>query len=269
MGDVKVGKRIAIVGTANSWRDTPWDDPTLEIWGLNDAYTLGFPRCDRWYELHPIDHFYFRPLKDRVVYADDVPHGYYVRPQGHLEWLQQAAKTIPVFLQSDPPAGWPPNAQRFPREAVTQAFGTYWASGPAYEVAHAILEGASEIHVYGIHLSTEAEYREQRPQFEHMLGIARGRGIKIVMATSSPVLKHGWQYGYEPKPAMHPAKVKLMHVRHAKGELAAKLVTMPASKQGPARDRLRRLEAMEMDCLQRMQNREPVRITAPVFQIGA
>lgn len=263
-----MGKRVAIVGTAPSWKDTPWDDPTLEIWGLNDAYTLNFPRIDRWYELHPTHKFHYRPKHERVVYADQVPYGHYVRPEGHLEWLQNAAKAIPVFLQDHPPAGWPPNAQRFPVEACEAAFGNYWASGPSYEVAHAMLEGASEIQIWGIHLSTEQEYRDQRANFEHLLGIARGRGIKVVMANSSPVLKHGWKYGYQPKPAMHPAKVKLMEVRHFKSELITQLSLMPR-KKASAVDRLRRLEALEMDCLQRMQNREPVTITPPVLQLGA
>ncbi len=67
-------KRCAIVGTAESWKDTPWDDPSLEIWSLNDAYSLnGFQRADRWFELHPTDKFYFRPKQQRAVYAELVP----------------------------------------------------------------------------------------------------------------------------------------------------------------------------------------------------
>lgn len=257
-----MGKRIAIVGTAESWKRCPWDDPTLEIWGLNDAYTLGFTRVDRWFDLHPLDRFYFRPLNQRVVYAHDVPYGCYVRPQGHLEKLQEMARTIPVYLQQTPPPGWPPNARRLPVEQLRAAFGEYWASGPSYEVALAILEGATEIQIWGIHLSTEAEYREQRPNFEYLLGIARGRGITIVMADESPVLKHGWQYGFQPKPPMHPAKMKLIHVRQAKSDLLLRMGTHPS--RGTA-DRLRRLDAMEMDCVRAMQQREPITIVAPVL----
>lgn len=282
-----MGKRIAIVGTAESWKDTPWNDPGLEIWGLNDAYTLGLPRVDRWFELHPIDHFYFRPLAQRVVYAEDVPHGYYVRPQGHLEKLQEMAKTIPVYLQKDPPKGWPINAQRLPLEKLISAFGSrldaklgarvfdpisanagvdpYIASGPWFEVALAILEGADEIQIWGIHLATEQEYRDQRSNFENILGIARGMGIKVVMAEKSPVLKHGWQYAYEPKPAMHPAKEQLFRVRQEKSALISQMATGP--RKPGALDRLRRMEAMEADCLRVMQQRKPVVITAPVLGV--
>jgi hypothetical protein len=263
---MSTGKRVAIVGTAPSWIQTPWDDPTLEIWGLNDAYTLGFKRVDRWFELHPTDRFYYRPVTQRVVYADDVPYGCYVRPQGHLEKLREMAKAIPVYLQNEPPKGWPPNAQRFPIEAVKAAFGEYFASGPSFEVALAILEGASEIQVWGIHLATEQEYRDQRANFEYMLGVAVGRGIKVVMANESPLMKHGWQYAYQPKPAMHPAKVQLLQVRHAKSDL---IVAMAKSPRKGAADRLRRLEALELDCIRALQHREPMKITVPVLQVGA
>lgn len=242
-------KRVAIVGTANSWKQTPWDDPGLEIWGINDAHTLGFPRADRWFDLHPLHKFYFRKRDQRAVFAEDVPHGYYVRPEGHIEWLREQAKTIPVYLQNDPPKGWPVNAQRFPIEAAEKMFGSYWASGPSYEVALAIMEGFEEIQVWGIHLSTEHEYREQRSQFEHILGIARGKGIKVVMAEQSPVLKHGWRYAYEPHPQPHPASVTIQRVRHEKQQLIKALARWPRFKsKASALDRLQRLEALEMDC---------------------
>lgn len=241
--------RHSIVGTAQSWCKCPWDDPGLIIHGINDAWTLGFPRADVWWDLHPLDHFYFRKRDQRAVYAEDVPHGYYVRPEGHLEWLKEQAKTIPVFLQQDPPKDWPINAQRFPIEDIEVKYGSYWASGPAYEVAWAIEQGATEIQIWGIHLATEHEYREQRPQFEHMLGIARGRGIKIVMADASPLLKHGWKYAYEPKPTPHPALQALPRIQHEKHQVIKALARWPRfTSKDSALDRLRRLEAVENDC---------------------
>lgn len=262
---VGTGKRVAIIGTAESWSSCPFNDPTLEIWTLNDAWTLNIPRTDRHFELHPLDRFHYRDINQRIVYAHEVPYGCYVRPRGHLEKLQEMARTIPVYLQQEPPAGWPVNAKRLPIEELTKRFGSYWASGPSYEVALAMMEGATEIQIWGIHLATEHEYREQRANFEHLLGIARGMGIKIVMADASPVLKHGWQYAYEPHPAMHPAKTTLMEVRQAKNDLIVQLATHKPSRGGA--DRLRRLTALETDCLRALQHREPVKIIAPV--IGA
>lgn len=262
-----MGKRIAIVGTAPSWRDCPFDDPSLHIACLNDAYTLGIPRVDSWWDLHPLDHFYYRDPAKRVVDAAEVPPGYYVRPIGHLDKLKEMARTIPVFLQSEPPADWGPNAQRLPIESYVEKYGDYWTSGPAYMVAWAIEQGAEEIQVWGIHLETEQEYRDQRANFEHLLGIAKGRGIKVVMAPASPVLRHGWRYAYQPRPAMHPAKAKLLEVRHRKGELMAHLANMGRwSKRAHLADQVVRLKALEWDCLRALQQRAPVVIQAPVVE---
>lgn len=256
-------KRCAIIGTAPSWQKTPWDDPSLEIWSLNDAYLCKdhrgqtMPRADRWFELHPLNKFVYRRKDQKLIQAGSIPPGHYVRPDDHIDWLKKQAATIPVYLQNEPPAGWPANAKRFPIEAVEARFGTYWASGPSYMVALAIMEGYEEIHVYGIHLSTDAEYREQRPQFEHILGIAKGLGIKVVMADESPVLKHGWKYGYEPKPQKPRHRAAAQHERfhNQRAALLKQLAAWPWWKsKAAAMDRLRRLEAMEQDCILQMNH---------------
>jgi len=251
-------RRIAIVGTAESWRQTPWTDPTLEIWSLNDAYVLGFPRIDRHFEIHPINKMVFRSKHQRVIRAEDVPPGSFLRPEGHIEWLKRTAQTIPVFLQDEPDASWPVNARRFPIEAVQAEFGIYWASGPAYMVALALLEGVSEIHVYGIHLATAHEYREQRPNFEWLLGIAQGRGVKVVMSDASPVLKHPWRYAYDekPQPAPSPYADEWAAVQKEKAALISALVTWPVGKDKTRQlERLKRLQVIEADIQQQSAKR--------------
>jgi hypothetical protein len=268
-------KRCAIVGTAPSWTQTPWDDPSLEIWSLNDAYMSrdatgrGLPRADRWYELHPLDKMWFRPKHKRVIHEDEVTPGFYIRPEGHIEWLKEQAATIPVFLQQDPPEDWPVNAKRFPIEDVDAAFGQYWASGPSYMVAQAMLDGYGEIHVYGIHLSTQQEYIEQRSNFEHLLGIARGKGVTVVMAEQSPVLRHPWKYGYEPRPVPAPdpartaLKEELKAVSTRKHALVQALVTWPRFKsKAAAQDELRRLQVIEMDIQQQLARTRPGALVA-------
>lgn len=258
--------KAAIVGTFGTYVQTPWNDPGLRIVSLNDAYSLqGFQRADEWYELHPLDKFYFRPKHQRAVYAHQVPPGHYVRPEGHLEWLKAQAASIPVWLQQAPPKGWPVNARRFPKEELEAQYGAYWASGPSYQVAHLMARGVTELHIYGIHLATEAEYREQRPNFEMLLGRYLGRTVKtvtrdkcryyegtdalLVLPESCPILTHGWQYGYQPKPAPHPAKLKLKALQREQSTLAQQLVMQPRwSDKAPALDRLRRLEALMADC---------------------
>jgi len=94
-------KRIAILGTAPTWRDCPWDDPTLEVWALNDAHVLHLPRADRWFDIHPIAEMYFHD-RSQALHAGDVPAGKFVRPVGHLEWLR--SQTIPVYRQRCTPS---------------------------------------------------------------------------------------------------------------------------------------------------------------------
>lgn len=242
-------ERVAIVGTAPSWKDTPWQDAGLTILSLNDAYQLpGFERADGWYDLHPLDHFYHPPKPTDggqvVIYSHQIPPGHYVRPAGHLDWL--ATQPMPVWLAPDHALQHPlsatwPNAKAFPKAAIEAAFGTYFTSTPAWMLAHAILQGAREVHIYGIHLATESEYLEQRANFEFLIGCVLGRGKRtitvtnglrrfetsdgiIVLPEASPVLSSPFQYAFEPSPrrklepfkwALHKATVKRERTIHA------------------------------------------------------
>ena len=267
-------KRACIVGTAGTWKQTPWDDPSLEVWSLNDAYVMGLPRIDRWFELHPLDKMWFRDPRQKQVDPRQVPEGHYIRPRGHHEWLQNAAKTIPVYLQNEPPAGWPVNAQRFPLESVTEAFGaSYWACGPSYMLALAVLEGYTEIWITGIHLATEHEYREQRPQWENLIGRILGRtvrestrngfkvydgDVRIVMPEQCPILQHGWRYAYDPKPVAppNPYADELKAVRAEKQALITALITWPAGKDKSRQiERLQRLDIIEFDIQRQLAKR--------------
>ena len=205
-------KRVAIIGTAESWKCCPWQDQTLEIWGLNDAYLIGVPRATRWYDLHPTHQMHFRPPNQRQVPAGEIPMGAYVRPEGHLEWLR--TRPMPTFVNQARP-DWP-TSHTFPMDAILEWFKPHWPyrltrrgviePGPDYEVSspswmlmHAIMEGYTEIHVYGIHLATQWEYVQQRPNFEFLLGVAAGKGVKIVLPQGTPICKAGYRYAFEPK----------------------------------------------------------------------
>lgn len=250
-------KRVCILGTAESWSKAPFDDPSIEIWALNDCYCLNIKRADRWFELHPLDRMVFRPKTAKVI-RGQIPHGWFVRPEGHIEWLKNFAKTNPVYLQAEPDASWPVNAKRFPIEQAEAEFGQYWASGPSYMVALAMLEGYTEIQVYGIHLATEEEYRQQRSNFEFILGVARGRGIKVVMAESSPVLRHPWRYAYDDKPALpeNPMKAEWDATQKELKQLTQALVNWPVRKDKTrALERMKRLQVIALDIQQQAAKR--------------
>lgn len=242
-------QKIAIVGTAPSWADTPWNDANLGIYSLNDAYNIGgFQRAEFWADMHPLDKFYMAPRdepnKKLVVFAHQVPFGYYVRPHGHLDWL--ATQPIVKYLHPDhvqqlpASANWP-NVHPFPKKAIEESYGCYFTSSPQWMLAQVLMAGIREVHIYGIHLSTEQEYIEQRPGFEFLIGSLLGptrrtmhvsKGIRryesqdgiVVLPEASPILSSKFQYAFEPSPRraleplrweLHKAEVKRDRTIHA------------------------------------------------------
>lgn len=199
-------KRLAIVGTAETWRDAPYGDPSWKIYSLNDAYRLGIQRADYWCDLHNPDEWILVPEGQRVVKGWELPPGkLYPRPASHPEFF--ARLTIPAFVHQARPE-WPTSVT-FPRAAVERKFGRYMASSPAWMLAQAVLpesEGGlgygpgDEIGIWGVHLATEREYVEQRPNFEWLIGVVETLGIKVTIPDDCPLRKSRWVYGFERRP---------------------------------------------------------------------
>ena len=255
MSDEKKQRRIAICGTAPTHRSIPYDDPTLEIWALNDMHVLNLPRADRWFDLHPLDKMWFRPNNTKPVFSESVPPGFFVRPHGHLEWLRK--QTIPVYVQ-DATALGSPSAVTFPAQACIDRIYPTYCSSPAWMVALALLEGVTELHVYGIHLATEWEYIHQRPNFESLLTLAAARGVKVVLPKGCPLLKASHQYGYEADPDVPKIALKRQIEKYTheiqvltKREKARK----PHQRPDPnLQSRLAHLQAQILDCRLGMQH---------------
>ena len=199
-------KKLAIVGTAETWRDAPYGDPTWKIYSLNDAYRLGIKRADYWCDLHRPEEWLLVPKGQKAVKAWEMPEGkLYPRPHDHPQVIERML--IPVYVSEARPE-WPTSIT-FPRAAIEREFGCYMASSPAWMLAHAMLpenEGGlgygagDEIGIYGIHLATEREYIEQRPNMEWLIGIAEARGITITLPVECPLRKTRWVYGFERRP---------------------------------------------------------------------
>jgi hypothetical protein len=197
-------RKAAIVGTAQTWKLAPWNDLSVDIFGLNDGYALGWrvglpglPRASGWYDLHPFEHMSFQPKGKTRVSQADVPVGASLRPEGHLQWLRSQA--FPVYVNTVP-AGWPDHVKAFPRAEIEAKHGTYFTSTPAWMLVHLIEQGYTEIQIFGIHLATQWEYQAQRPGMEFWMRYAIDRGIKIVLPEKCPLLKSKHVYAYEPKP---------------------------------------------------------------------
>lgn len=257
-----MSKRAAIIGTAESWVEAPFKDPNITICTLNDGYSIpphsgrpGFAeigRSDEHYDLHPFKEMWFRPKGKHVFKPSDIPEGAYVRPEGHLDWLRAYAEKRFVWLNDTPPEGWPAKAKRFPWEKVLEFLSArpdqtgYLASSPAAMLAHLAMRGFTTVEIYGIHLATAHEYREQRPNMEWLMGKLEGMGIKIVIPESCPLLKHSHRYAMEPRPVPRDrdAQRRIKQAQQQYSQLVEKMASMPRWKNRDAeQERLLRIRA--------------------------
>lgn len=179
-------KRVCIVGFCKSSRNrVNYGDPELFIVGLNRGYIF-MERADCWFDLHSPE---IRGWQQR-------------RPSKHMDFLRNFAG--PVFLHAPDPDL--PNALVYPLQEVADDLGQwvyrlaedltvkdtkawpYLTSSIAMELALAIHEGATEISLVGVDLNTPSEYGQQKPGVEYLLGVAAGRGIKVILPDNCPLL---------------------------------------------------------------------------------
>jgi len=269
-------KRCAIIGTAQSWSQCPWQDQTLEVWGLNDAYMIGVPKADRWYDLHPPSQMVFRPAEQRAVNQSEVPIGCYLRPHGHLQWL--ASRPMPVYVQQQRPE-WP-SSRTFPLAEILAFFQPFWpwrrtrrgviapgadweVSTPAWMLMHAMLEGYHEIHVYGIHLASQWEFVQQSPNFSWLLGLAAGRGVKVVLPASTPICQANFRYAYELKGdiPLQTLEQEVGMVKTAGQHLKQALATVPWYAPRRRRELAEQLFHKEVELMDLRQAQQRVSVT--------
>lgn len=176
-------KKVAILGFAESYREAPFDDPSVHIAGMNELWRY-LPRWDSWFEMHP-----------RAIFAE---HGN--RDQAaHLAYLQGLDGSRPVYMleaHSDIPG-----SRAYPINEVTlgvfpRHVGAYFTSTVSFMLALAIYQKAEWIGLYGIDLASDTEYTQQRAATEYLIGLAHGMGIEVHVATGSALMKSGRIYGY-------------------------------------------------------------------------
>lgn len=187
-------QRAVLTGFCESSRNaTPYDDKDVTIFGLNRGYTF-MSRIDYFFEMH-----------GPAIYRWKIR-----RPEGHLEWMQRFKGPIFQHL-ADPEI---PNSIAYPLQAISDFVGQniwrliqvgqplvsagknpYLTSSIAYQIALAMYEGFEQIELYGIDLNTGGEYAWQKSGVEYLLGMAAGRGHKIILPGNCPLLGDGKLYG--------------------------------------------------------------------------
>jgi len=170
-------KKVAFVGFAsNSLHMVPWEDPSFEIWGMNQGAMNFKRRADRWFEMH---------------LPEATPD---IRDPQYMEFLKQL--TIPVYMIDL--YEYAPTAVRYPIEDAIQYAGRdYFMSTVAFMSAIAGMEDFEEVHLYGINLAIGDEYFYEKPNAEWWLGKLEAKGVKVVIPRASSLLKQVKRYGYE------------------------------------------------------------------------
>ena len=166
-------RQVAIVGGGPTRVLAPFDDPAWEIWAFSSRRWQP-PRVTRWFELHALTDL-------RQQLATRKP-GRRTFPE---YWRFLRTLRCPVYMQRRHPAIT--GSVRFPLEAVLRRFGRCFTSTASYLIALAMLEGVQTLGLWGIDPkgSHEAprfeDYARQRAAIEYLLGLARQRGIRVVL----------------------------------------------------------------------------------------
>jgi hypothetical protein len=177
------GKKVAIVGFADTRSEAPFTDPSWEIWGLNDLHAH-IPRFDRWFDIHDRENIDLDVTTGR---ADPTKCGI-----GGLKTLN-----VPIYMQDRYEDI--PNSIKFPLAELQAKFGNYFTNSISFMIALALFEGYEEIGIWGVDMAVGKEYIKERPSVEHMIGIAQGRGVKVFIPDGCDLLKSRFIYGFQSK----------------------------------------------------------------------
>jgi hypothetical protein len=219
------GRKIAIVGFAESWKLAPFGDPTVDIFGLNELHKY-VPRWTYWIDIH--DGETLGATKRDLTDGDQ---------KRHLEWLAQDHGK-PIFMQPQLCTPRFPSAVPFPLDTLTPLCPDgmpYFTSSIGMMIAWAIQQDYAWIGLYGIDLASDEEYRFQRANAEYYVGLARGMGKTVVIAPGSAIGKAGHVYGFEKpladSPILAPVKTHLAGLKKKHEETLALANTLDGAMQ--------------------------------------
>ncbi len=171
--------KVAILGGGAITRHVaPMEDPTWEVWSLNNLWPKDRDdrmRADRWFELHPMD----------VQNADDM---------GIIN-----SCPVPLYVLELYPEVTNPMAVVFPLEDVRRGF-EFFPCTFCYQIALAIAEGFETIGLYGVDLfdGSAREMALERAGVAFWIGLALGHGVhvEIPVAKNHGLITLPYRYGY-------------------------------------------------------------------------
>jgi hypothetical protein len=181
--------KIGILGSSLTSRDeAPLNDTSWEWWSMNDLFrTFNGVKWSLWFEIHDI-------LKEGEVWLRRKQKSFrYLEVTDYIDNL--AKLPCQVVMQKR----WLeiPNSIAYPLNKVLELHRSLFTGTLCYMIPLIINRKASTIGLWGIDLSLEGEYEEQRPATWYWLGKLEGLGIELVIPDSSDLLKCRSLYGFE------------------------------------------------------------------------
>ena len=171
-------KKIAILGTAPSWKRAPFDEIGWSIWVCN---RYGLKKQKPWHRVFEIH--------KNWDYEDSYARDQYLQELAKVKAPQEVVSLIPLAgvipRQNTPLSNNVPNWK-----ALFEKYGRIWFSSSfGYMLALALEEEPDEIGLWGIDMESREEYVVQFAGVRHFLDLARSKGIKITVPPTSSLLR--------------------------------------------------------------------------------
>ena len=169
--------KVILIGKGNGWENAPQDGNT---WGVHSV-CLRRP-VKMVFDMHKIGETeYLEGLTDQWKYEQGKIFEYVTENNIPLVTLKKLDNI--------------PNSIEFPLDKMHLK---YCECSIVYMIVYAILEGATEIDMYGVVLEVGDEYTVQRKSVEYWIGYARGKGIEVTINEPTKLCKgERGLYGYD------------------------------------------------------------------------
>lgn len=219
-GIEKVKPPLAIVGTAESYDQTPWDDETVEKWCVATLLTKpDIGEVDRVFELHPRRYW-------------GLPHV--------LEKYEELK--VPIYMQDHYEEI--PTSVKFPRDEIKEKFwhpsmgnNLFVTNTITWMILCALYEGYTDISLYGVHMAHDTEYGYQNASCSWALGmiqgwIVQGLPYKLYITEESSLLKARYEYGFdEPTKLMRKIQREMQQMKKGLDDANKKMADLNKKKE--------------------------------------
>lgn len=176
---------LAIVGTAPSRSEAPYDDGKTIIWGVGTTMVYDdVKRIDRLFEFHPRRYWGQQNVLERMNGFDGP-----IVMQEHTDDI--------------------PKSEPYPYDGVREMFylpvmkeNLFVTNSITWMILCALYEGYTDISLFGVHMAHETEYGYQQASCSWALGIIHGwilagKPYSIYIADESELLTARYEYGFK------------------------------------------------------------------------